>query len=98
MKDSSSEEDGLSLARIVTEPIDIICSSPEKIKFDFYSYSREMSKYFGYPIGKDDNISMNFTNVRDNWQDDGEMVLYDNSTFVMPNHKVLITGMEYGEH
>lgn len=96
MKGSSSEEDGLSLAQI--EPTDIICSSPEKIKFDFYSYSREMSKYFGYPIGKDDNISMNFTNVRDNWQDDGEMVLYDNSTFVMPNHKVLITGMEYGEH
>lgn len=95
MKDSSSEEDGLSLAQAESiEPTDIICSSPEKIKFDFYSYSREMSKYFGYPIGKDDNISMNFTNVRDNWEDDGEMVLYDNSTFVMPNHKVLITGMK----
>ena len=41
---------------------------------------------------------MNFTNVRDNWQDDGEMVLYDNSTFVMPNHKVLLAGMEYEQH
>ena len=97
MKDSSSEEDEISLAQIITEPIDIICSSPEKIKFDFYLYSRKASNV-GYPIGKDDNISMNFTNVRDNWQDDGEIVLYDNSTFVMPNHKVLLAGMEYEQH
>ena len=41
---------------------------------------------------------MNFTNVRDNWQDDGTIEIYDNSTFVMPNHKVLITGKEYEEH
>ncbi len=91
---SSSEEDEISLASIAA-PTDIICPSPEKIKFDFYLYSRKASNV-GYPIGKDDNISMNFTNVRDNWQDDGEMVLYDNSTFVMPNHKVLLAGMEYG--
>ena len=96
MEDSSSEEDGLSLAHL--EPEDIICSSPEKIKFDFYLYSREIIKYAGYPIGKDDNISMNFTNVRDNWQDDGTIEIYDNSTFVMPNHKVLIAVMKDGEH
>lgn len=95
MDDSSSEEDGLSLAQI--GPTNIICPSPEKIKFDFYLYSRKASNV-GYPIGKDDNISMKFTNVRDNWQDDGEMVLYDNSTFVMPNHKVLLAGMEYEQH
>ena len=99
MKDSSSEEDEISLAQAIQiEPTDIICSSPEKIKFDFYLYSREISNHAGYPIGRDDNISMNFTNVRDNWQDDGEMVLYDNSTFVMPNHKVLLAGMEYEQH
>ena len=96
MKGSSSEEDGISLAAAL-KPIDIICPSPEKIKFDFYLYSQKASNV-GYPIGKDDNISMNFTNVRDNWQDDGEMVLYDNSTFVMPNHKVLLAGMEYEQH
>ena len=96
MDDSSSEEDEISLAAAL-KPIDIICPSPEKIKFDFYLYSQKASNV-GYPIGKDDNISMNFTNVRDNWQDDGEMVLYDNSTFVMPNHKVLLAGMEYEQH
>lgn len=96
MEDSSSEEDEISLASIAV-PTDIICSSPEKIKFDFYLYSRKASNV-GYPIGKDDNISMKFTNVRDNWQDDGEMVLYDNSTFVMPNHKVILAGMEYEQH
>ena len=99
MKGSSSEEDGMSLAMGSTAPIgNVICSSPQKIGFDFYLYSREISNYAGYPIGRDDNISMNFTNVRDNWQDDGEMVLYDNSTFVMPNHKVLLAGMEYEQH
>ncbi len=96
MEDSSSEEDEISLAAIL-KPIDIICPSPEKIKFDFYLYSQKASNV-GYPIGKDDNISMKFTNVRDNWQDDGEIVLYDNSTFVMPNHKVLLAGMEYEQH
>ena len=96
MKDSSSEEDEISLA-VILKPIDIICPSPEKIKFDFYLYSQKASNV-GYPIGKDDNISMKFTNVRDNWQDDGEIVLYDNSTFVMPNHKVLLAGMEYEQH
>ena len=95
-EDSSSEEDEISLANIAA-PTDIICPSPEKIKFDFYLYSQKASNV-GYPIGKDDNISMKFTNVRDNWQDDGEMVLYDNSTFVMPNHKVLLAGMEYEQH
>ena len=102
MKDSSSEEDEISLA--ITgpiepiEPIDIICPSPEKIKFDFYVYDDFGSKKFGYLTEKNDNITMKFTNVRDNWQDDGEMVLYDNSTFVMPNHKVLLAGMEYEQH
>ena len=100
MKGSSSEEDVMSLAMGSTAPIvpigDVICPSPQKMGFDFYLYSREISNYAGYPIGKDDNISMNFTNASDNWQDDGEIFADDNSTFVMPNHKVLLVVMKNG--
>ena len=94
MENPISQTDEISLAHTVSTDEDMICSPPEKIKFDSYSYSKEISNYVGYPIGKDDNISMNFTNAKDNWQDSGEIYLYDNSTFKMPNHKVLLLGMK----
>ena len=71
----------------------VVCKSPEKSRNIYsYWYDKNDITYFGYKCNDDDNTVMKFSNARDGWQNYGIIEVYDNSTFIMPNHDVLFTG------
>ncbi len=71
-----------------------ICGAPKKAEsINYFYYNAWDMKYFGYKYNEDDNVVMKFSNARDRWENQGEIYVYRGSTFTMPNHNVLFTGV-----
>ena len=69
---------------------DILCPFVEKVNIGYdYMYSIPDSKDFGYQIYDDENDTMKFTNVFDEWNLYQRIFIYSDSKFIMPSHNVL---------
>ena len=71
---------------------DVICSLPEKkeLDIDIYMYSNYYNEYYGYEINNSDYSVMNFMNAEDNWENMKEIYINKNTSFIMPNHDILL--------
>ena len=84
-EDHAKEDDGISNTVY-------ICGTPEKFNSNTsYQYNKKDLNRYEYKYNDDDNGIMNFSNASDNWQDEGSIFIYDDSTFTMPKHDVLFT-------
>ncbi len=56
-----------------------------------YEYRASNIESYGYTYNDDDNIVMQFSDVYDNWDNEGYLGINKDCTFKMPNHDVLFT-------